>query len=74
VSAPPKHMTEGRDRFPRYRLLTGLDDEAFCHRVSDALALGYELYGAPVAAATGERVTVGQALVWPGPDQPPART
>jgi hypothetical protein len=33
-------MTEGRERFPRYRLLTGLDDEAFCHRVSEALALG----------------------------------
>jgi hypothetical protein len=67
-------MAEGRDRFPRCRLLTGLDDDAFCYRVSEALALGYELYGAPVAAAAGERLRVGQALVWPGPDLPPART
>jgi hypothetical protein len=67
-------MAEGRDRFPRYRLLTGLDDDDFYYRVSEALALGYELYGAPVAAAAGERLTVGQALVWPGPDLPPART
>jgi hypothetical protein len=46
-------MTDGRDRFPRYRLLTGLDDDAFCYRVSEAPALGYELYGAPVAGAAG---------------------
>jgi hypothetical protein len=28
---------------PVYRVLTGPDDAAFCHRVSEALALGYVL-------------------------------
>jgi hypothetical protein len=37
----------------------------FCHRVSGALALGYQLYGSPVATFNGERVIVGQALLWP---------
>ena len=30
-----------------YRLLTGDDDSAFCHKVSAALAQGWALYGAP---------------------------
>ena len=29
----------------RYRVLTGPDDAAFCHRVSEAIALGYRLTG-----------------------------
>ena len=35
------------DGLPTYRLLTGPDDASFCRRVSDALALGYRLYGSP---------------------------
>jgi hypothetical protein len=50
---------------PQYRLLTGPDDESFCRRVSDALALGYRLYGSPTATFDGKRVVVGQALLWP---------
>jgi hypothetical protein len=50
---------------PSYRLLTGPDDDAFCRRVSDALELGYELYGSPAATFDGERVIVAQAIVWP---------
>lgn len=53
------------DGLPQYRLLTGPDDDSFCRRVSDALALGYQLYGSPVATFDGERVVVGQALLWP---------
>lgn len=53
------------DGLPTYRILTGVDDAAFCHRVSDALALGYELYGSPAATFNGESVIVAQALVWP---------
>lgn len=53
------------DGLPRYRLLTGPDDASFCHRVSEALALGYELYGPPTMTFDGERVVVGQALLWP---------
>jgi len=53
------------DGLPIYRILTGVDDAAFCHRVSDALGLGYELYGSPAATFNGESVIVAQALVWP---------
>ena len=58
ASTPP-------DGLPVYRLLTGPDDAGFCHRVSEALALGYRLYGSPAATFNGERVIVAQALVWP---------
>lgn len=54
------------DDLPIYRLLTGQDDETFCRRVSDALALGYRLHGSPVAAFDGSRVVVGQAVLWSG--------
>ena len=50
--------------FPRYRVLTGPDDDAFCFRVSEALDLGYELHGGPAITSTGETVVVAQALVW----------
>ncbi len=50
---------------PIYRLLTGKDDDAFCRRVSDALALGYRLNGSPAATFNGEHVVVAQAIVWP---------
>jgi hypothetical protein len=33
--------------------------------VSDALALGYLLYGSPAATFNGENVIVAQALIWP---------
>ena len=54
------------DNLPIYRLLTGVDDATFCHRVSEALALGYVLYGSPAATFNGKQVIVAQALVWPG--------
>ena len=57
-SAPP-------DGMPIYRLLTGPDDAAFCHRVSEALALGYVLYGSPSVTSNGKEVIAAQALVWP---------
>ena len=34
-----------------YRLLTGADDSAFCHKVTKALSEGWELYGDPSYAA-----------------------
>ena len=61
------------DRLPVYRILTGRDDDAFCHRVSEALALGYELYGSPTSAFDGEHVIVGQSLIWGGEGPPPLR-
>lgn len=33
-----------------YRLLTDEDTSAFCHKVTDALAKGWELYGDPAYA------------------------
>lgn len=30
-----------------YRLLTGPDDSSFCHKVSNAVSKGWELYGSP---------------------------
>ncbi len=48
-----------------YRLLTGKDDSAFCHKVTAALNAGWELHGSPTMtfnAATGE-VVCGQAVV-----------
>ena len=51
---------------PRYRLLTGPDDAKFCHRVSEALGLGYRLYGSPAATFDGDQVIVAQALLWRG--------
>ncbi|MDS0137419.1 MULTISPECIES: DUF1737 domain-containing protein [unclassified Amycolatopsis] len=51
---------------PRYRMLTGPDDAKFCHRVSEALELGYRLYGSPAATYDGEQVIVAQAVLWQG--------
>ena len=55
---------------PRYRLLTGRDDEAFCLRVSEALSMGFELYGSPAATFNGQDVIVVQAVIWKEPEQP----
>jgi hypothetical protein len=59
--------------YPRYRVLTGPDDDAFCFRVSEALDLGYELHGGPAIAAAGDTVYVAQALVWRGQEPTPLR-
>lgn len=47
-----------------YRFLTGPDDASFCHRVSEALSAGWELYGAPTLAYDPEqqRMVCGQAV------------
>ncbi|HVX47271.1 MAG TPA: DUF1737 domain-containing protein [Mycobacteriales bacterium] len=53
---------------PRYRVLTGPDDAAFCRRVSEALDIGYVLHAGPALTHDGERVIVAQAIVWPDPE------
>jgi hypothetical protein len=55
------------DGLPRYRLLTGADDDAFCRRVSAAIELGYALYGSPAVTASGTGVIAAQAVLWPAP-------
>lgn len=62
MSTPPPGL-------PIYRVLTGPDDDSFCHRVSEAVALGYQLHQGPALTFNGERVIVAQALVWPTPQQ-----
>ncbi|GHG33391.1 MULTISPECIES: DUF1737 domain-containing protein [Amycolatopsis] len=51
---------------PRYRMLTGPDDAKFCHRVSEALEMGYRLYGSPAVTYDGEQVIAAQAVLWRG--------
>lgn len=58
-------MTSPPDGLPAYRVLTGPDDEVFCRRVSQVLALGYRLHGAPAVTHDGVRLIVAQAVVWP---------
>jgi len=47
-----------------YRLLTEDDTSAFCHKVSNALAKGWELYGDPTYAFDTENgvMRCGQAV------------
>lgn len=49
----------------RYRLLTGVDDNAFCARVSSALNEGYKLYGSPSLSfdSDANRRIVAQAVI-----------
>ena len=54
---PPQNL-------PIYRILTGPDDVKFCIRVSEALLLGYELYGSPALTFNGVNVIVAQAIIW----------
>ncbi|WP_110968856.1 DUF1737 domain-containing protein [Pseudomonas huaxiensis] len=60
-STPPNGL-------PVYRLITGRDDSAFCQRISEMLALGYELHGSPSITfdASKQHVIAAQAVVWPG--------
>lgn len=58
-------MSDDSDARLPYRLLTGPDDAAFCRRVSDALAEGYQLYGSPALTYDGERVIAAQAVILP---------
>lgn len=58
-----------------YRFLTGPDDASFCHKVSAALARGWQLHGSPAYAfdATAGVMKCGQAVTKdvPGKDYAP---
>ena len=47
-----------------YRMLTGHDDASFCHRVSEALSKGWQLYGTPDLTydVAQQKVICGQAV------------
>ncbi|MDO5289113.1 MAG: DUF1737 domain-containing protein [Pseudomonadota bacterium] len=66
----PDNLNTPPDGLPRYRLLTGPDDAAFCRRVSQALAQGWRLYGSPAATFNGTHVIVAQAVLWPDAPAP----
>jgi hypothetical protein len=48
-----------------YSYLTGPDDASFCHRVTERLSRGWELYGSPTLTfdMETERVICGQVIV-----------
>lgn len=52
-----------------YRLLTEEDTSAFCHKVTDALNKGWELYGSPTYAWDAAKgvMRCGQAVVKDAP-------
>ncbi len=54
-----------------YRYLTGPDDAAFCHRVTDALNKGWLLFGPPTLTFDSKigRVICGQAITKDVPDR-----
>lgn len=58
TTAPPNGL-------PRYRLLTGSDDDTFSTRVSEALDVGYQLAGLPALSFDGDRMVAAQAVLWP---------
>jgi hypothetical protein len=83
VSDQPDSMTHDRgaatterppDGLPRYRLLTGPDDADFCHKVSQALDMGYRLHGSPAITFNGTHPVVAQAVVWPDASRPDQTT
>lgn len=53
-----------------YRYLTGPDDASFCHRITEALNRGWQLYGSPsfVYDAEKKQLVCGQAIIKEVPD------
>ncbi|NKB54335.1 MAG: DUF1737 domain-containing protein [Rhizobiaceae bacterium] len=54
-----------------YRIITGPDDNAFCHRISNALSKGWQLHGSGSLTfdSSQNRVICGQAIVKEVPGQ-----
>lgn len=63
IESLSKASEQGEPQKLSYRLLTGTDDLAFCTRVSEALADGYELYGSPAISQGEQGVQVCQAVI-----------
>ena len=57
-AAPPNDL-------PIYRLITDRDVEGLSKSVSEALRIGYQLYGSPILSANGTEVILAQAVLWP---------
>ncbi|RKF16013.1 DUF1737 domain-containing protein [Roseovarius spongiae] len=54
-----------------YRLLTAEDSSAFCHKVTEALNKGWELYGSPTYAhdPLSGAMRCGQAVIKDAPGE-----
>jgi hypothetical protein len=54
-----------------YRYLTGVDDDAFCHRVTAELNKGWQLHGQPTLTYDQERkrVICGQVITKEAPGE-----
>jgi hypothetical protein len=54
-----------------YRYLTGVDDDAFCHRVTAELNKGWQLHGQPTLTYDQERkrVICGQVITKDAPGE-----
>ena len=54
-----------------YRFLTGVDDSAFCHKVTNALSEGWQLHGSPSYSWNPEQqhMMCGQAVTKEVADQ-----
>lgn len=47
-----------------YRLLTGTDDSAFCHKVTAALNKGWDLHGSPTVSRKADGAVIcAQAVI-----------
>ena len=47
-------------------MLTGIDGQGFCEKVSAHIEAGYELYGSPTMLLDGKNWVLGQAVVYKG--------
>jgi len=59
VATPAKAVV---DTTKLYKLLTGVDDSAFCQKVTDHIEAGYTLHGSPSITANGGKIWVAQAV------------
>jgi hypothetical protein len=59
VAAPAKAVV---DTTKLYKLLTGVDDSAFCQKVTDHIEAGYTLHGSPAITVKGTQLWVAQAV------------
>lgn len=65
-------MAQAKSFLPTYRLITGYDDSTFCYRVSEALEMGYSLYGNPTITIKEGQGYVAQALIWESSEPTPS--
>jgi hypothetical protein len=66
VAVAAKPVAEKPAAPKAYKMLTGIDGQGFCEKVSAHIADGYELYGSPTMILDGKNWVLGQAVVYKG--------